>query len=136
MRTHRATRLQWIVCVLLPLAILAPLCLALGASTDHYCACGMKKGECFCDLAQHRKMGHCGTEVVERRCALHAPRHEPSEGPRISLDLRNRLGIFESHVPGIGPEPGGFVVPAEAFFPLAVSAPPESPPPRASFPLS
>jgi hypothetical protein len=119
--------------VLLPLAILAPLCLALGASTDDFCACGMKKGECFCDLAQHRKMGHCGTEVVERRCALHAPRPMQSEGPRISLDLRNHIGIFESQVPGLGPEPDGFVERAQAFFPLTVSAPPESPPPRSSF---
>ena len=136
MRTHRATRLQLIVCVLLPLAILAPLCLALGASTDHYCACGMKKGECFCDLAAHRKTGHCGTEVVASRCALHAPRHEQSEGPRITLDLKNRIGIFEPHGLGIGPEPSGSVVAAEAFFLPAVFAPPEPPPPRASFPLS
>jgi hypothetical protein len=136
MRTYRARRLQWIVCVLLPLAILAPLCLALGASTEDYCACGMKKGECFCDLAAHRKMGHCDTEVVERRCALHAPRPMESEGPRISLDLRNHIGIFESQVPGIGAEPNGFAERAEAFFPLTVSAPPESPPPRASFSLS
>jgi hypothetical protein len=136
MRTHRAKRLQLIVCVLLPLAILAPLCLALGASTDHYCACGMKKGECFCDLAAHRKVGHCGTEVVGSHCALRSPRPVKSEGPRITLDLRNRIGIFELNGLGIGLEPSGFVLPAEAFFPLTVSAPPESPPPRASFPLS
>ncbi|HKI00651.1 MAG TPA: hypothetical protein VKK31_01605 [Thermoanaerobaculia bacterium] len=134
----RHGRLQAIVCVLLPLAILAPLCLAVGASTEHYCACGMKKGECSCSLMMNRAGGHCSGMGMERRCQVRAPRRPvDSEGPRVPLDLRNRLGIFERQGLGLGPEPSGAVEPfAEAFFPPTLAAPPEPPPPRTSYPLS
>jgi hypothetical protein len=134
----RHGRLQAIVCVLLPLAILAPLCLAMGASTEHYCACGMKKGECSCSLIMHRPGGHCSGEGMEMLCEMRAPRRPvESQGPRVPLDLRNRLGIFQRHGLGIGPEPSGSVEPfAEASFPSSLAVPPEPPPPRASFPLS
>jgi hypothetical protein len=137
---RRGGRLRKILCAVLPLALLAPLCLAFGASDGHYCACGMKKGECTCDLVMHRvnpQGGHCDTMMsVGSRCALRPPKPVKSDVPQVTLDLRHRLGIFELHGFGFGLEPGGTVETAEVSIPSSTAAPPEPPPPRASFPVS
>lgn len=137
---RRRGHLLKILCAILPLALLAPLCLSFGDLDGHYCACGMKKGECSCDLVMHRmkpKEGHCDTMMgVGSRCSLRPSKPVKSDVPRVVLDLRHRLGVFEFHGFGFGLDPLGTVETAEASFPLSLVPPPEPPPPRASFPLS
>ncbi len=133
-------RLHKIVCTVLAILILAPFCLAFGDSGSHYCSCGMKKGDCACDLSMHRmsmKMGsHCGMGVGGR-CAMRAPRPTESDTPRVVLDLRHRLGIFDDAVFGFGLDPRGTLETAEVSIPLSLAFSPESPPPRTSpFPFS
>ena len=128
-----------ILCAILPLVLLAPLCLELVDADGHYCACGMKKGECSCDLMMHRrkpKGSHCGSMGVGSSCALRTPRPVKSDVPRVVLDLRHRVGVFEFHGFGFGLDPLGTVETAEASYLPALVPPPEPPPPRASFPLS
>jgi hypothetical protein len=143
---RRRGHLRRILCALLPLALLAPLCLSFGDLEGHYCACGMKRGECSCDLVMHRMNpgggpggpgGHCGAKMaVGSRCALRTPRPVKSDVPQVTLDLRHRLGVFEFHGFGFGLDPHGAVETANLFNPLSFASPPEPPPPRTSFPLS
>ncbi|HEV2853769.1 MAG TPA: hypothetical protein VHC97_13280 [Thermoanaerobaculia bacterium] len=126
-------------CLALPLAILAPMCLALAVATDHYCACGMKKGECFCALAAHRKGGHCDMQAGAAegaRCLMHS--HKPVDGNafRLPLDLRDRLGVFGRQDFNLAPDVSETVAVLEEFPPSFLPAPPEPPPPRNAFPLS
>jgi hypothetical protein len=137
---RRRGHLLKILCAILPLVLLAPLCLELADANAHYCACGMKKGECSCDLAMHRmkpKEGHCGKMMgVGSKCALQGPRPVKSDVPRVVLDLRHRVGVFEFHGFGFGIDPLGTVETAETSYLPSLVPPPEPPPPRASFPLS
>lgn len=136
---RRRGHLLKILCAILPLALLAPLCLPLGASDGHYCACGMKKGECSCDLAMHRvnPKGHCDTTMaMGSRCALRTPKPVKSDVPEVTLDLRHRVGVFEFHGFGFGLDPLGTVEPAGIPLLLSLVSPPEPLPPRASFSVS
>lgn len=140
---RRRGHLLKILCAILPLALLAPLCLSFGDLGGHYCACGMKRGECSCELSMHRAMhrmnskGHCGAKMgVGSHCAMHGRRPAESDAPRVVLDLRHRVGIFEFHGFGFGLDSLGNVEPSEISSLLSLSSPPESPPPRAPFPVS
>ena len=98
--------------------------LLLSAAT-HLCACGMKKGDCFCELAAPRG-AHCDKDGG---CSMKsAPRPDPT--PLLaSLDLRGWLREA-ARFAGPGEEPVGRVTVAVLSLPAAPAHLPDTPPPR------
>lgn len=66
------------------------------------------------------------------RCAMRTPRPTESDTPRVVLDLRHRLGIFDAVAFGFGLDLQGNLETAEVSIPLSLAFSPESPPPRTS----
>jgi hypothetical protein len=130
--TRRGWILRRILCVAIQCALLVPLSLGLAPVSEPRCLCGMKAGECSCELMMHArhsgKGGHCGGMKLQSHCSLRVPIRPPvSDPPQVSLDLRDRFGVLVSD--GVKPVP--VLVGVVAFLPgLAPVSVPRSPDPR------
>lgn len=125
--------MRWLLAAAQLLLLVVPTGLAGSWSVQH-CLCGMERGHCTCNLNQAGRGGHCGMKgAMPDRCSLRSP--EPVEGRTspVGPELPDRLGIVRCYGPGVDPTPRGIVLGLVVLPPLALAAPPDTPPPRGSF---